>query len=306
MYENMRVPSAFTIDVEDGINISMRDNFRQEMEPTERVISNVDVILDICASNEVKATFFILGEVAEKYPDLVRRISKEGHEIGVHGYYHDQVFKLTPAKFEEEMRRAKGLLENITGKEVPGHRAPAFSIGEQTAWALPVLAKCGFKYDSSIVPTNMSRYGWAGFPRDMVKLNLENDLDLVEVPIPVLSILGRKLPVCGGGYLRYFPLFFTDRAFSSILRSQPVIMYMHPYELDTEKYPDYFYEGIRSLSLRKALPLYIYRFQKGTVRRKLHTLLGKYTFMPLQDIIAEREAGGMIKEVSLNDFRSQE
>ena len=107
--------SALTVDVEDGINISMRDNFNIEMEPTGRVVENVEVILDICEKNNVKGTFFILGEVAQKFPNLVKKIHGAGHEIGVHGYQHDQVFRLEPDTLREGLTKAKNLMENLTG-----------------------------------------------------------------------------------------------------------------------------------------------------------------------------------------------
>lgn len=298
-------PSAFTIDVEDGINISMRDNFNIEMEPTSRVVSNVNMILELCETNGVKATFFILGEVAGKYPVLVRSIADNGHEIGVHGYHHDQIFKTTPERFKNDLRKAKDLIENLTGQEVMGFRAPAFSINKKTSWALPIIAECGFQYDSSIVPASMGRYGWSGFYRQITRVDFPDKKQLIEVPLPVISILGRSYQVCGGGYLRYFPLFFTDWAFSSLVRHQPVIVYTHPYELDTVKYPDYFYEAIRNLSVRKSLPLRIYRFRKGSLKGKLDAILGKYDFVPLKEIIGKMNSNGEIKSVAWTDLQGQ-
>lgn len=132
-------------------------------------------------------------------------------------------------------------MEDIISKPVIGFRAPAFSVIPQTAWALKIIADTGFKYDSSIVPARMKRYGWDGFEKRIVRLNLTDNSSIIEVPLSVINILGRKLPVCGGGYLRYLPVTFTKYAFSSISKNYPVIVYLHPYELDKNKYPDYFY-----------------------------------------------------------------
>ena len=233
--------ASLTVDVEDGINISMRDNFNVEMEPTARVEDNVELILEICERNGVKGTFFILGEVAEIFPGMIKRIGAAGHEIGVHGYHHDQMFKLTPAKLKNDLERARALMQELTGQEIKGFRAPAFSVNTRTSWAIPVIADCGFSYDSSIFPSLSLRYGWKDFSKDICRINLKDDLSLVEVPLSVVNLLGRDIPVGGGGYLRYFPYAWTRKSLKRISRERSAIVYLHPYELDTERYPDYYH-----------------------------------------------------------------
>ena len=288
-----------SIDVEDGINIAMRDYFNIHMQPTSRVLLNMNKILKLFEINKVKGTFFILGEVVEKYPDLVKQIDAAGHEVGVHGYYHNQIFRLTPQLLRDELTRTKDLIENITGKKVCGFRAPAFSISPETAWALHVIAECGFKYDSSIYPSKLRRYGWNDFPRQISKINLGNSTSLFEVPLSVMNIMGRNFPVCGGGYLRYLPYFLTRRIFLSISKKNPVIVYLHPYELDTVKYPDYFYEARAKSSLKQKLPLLFYRYKKGTVMEKLDRLTKEFRFIPLNEIIIKMEEAGNISEIRI-------
>jgi len=291
--------ASLTIDVEDGINISMRDNFKVEMEPTARVEGNVEVILEICERNGVKATFFILGEVAGKFPAMIKRIADRGHEIGVHGYEHDQIFKLTPDKLKSSLERARALMEDQTGQEIRGFRAPAFSINTRTSWALPIIAGSGFSYDSSIFPSLSLRYGWKDFSKDICRIDLGNSVSLVEVPLSVHTMMGRDIPVGGGGYLRYFPYSFTRRALQRISKDRSPIVYLHPYELDTERYPDYYHEAIAKSPLKKRLVLSLYRFKKGTVKSKLERITREFEFLPLKDIIDKLEENQSIPTISL-------
>ncbi|MCK5691800.1 MAG: polysaccharide deacetylase family protein [Bacteroidales bacterium] len=281
--------SALSIDVEDGVNILMRDLFGEDMSPTDRVIGNVDVLLDLFGKYDVRATFFILGEIASAYPALVKKIASGGHELGVHGYNHDQIFKLTPEKAREDIHRAKALIEDVSGKAVHGFRAPAFSISKETSWALDILAELGFSYDSSIVPASAKRYGWPGFRQEIHRMDLSGGRSLIEVPLSVSSLLGRSIPACGGGYLRHFPYALTRSSFLKIQKERPVIVYLHPYELDTGKYPDFFYKAKASLDLKQRIPLSFYRLNKGTVKGKLEKLIREFHFKPIIDIIEDYE-----------------
>lgn len=295
--------AALTIDVEDGINIAMNDFFKIKMEPTSRVEKNIDTILEICHQNNVRGTFFVLGEIALSFPGIVRRIDSDGHEIGIHGLHHDQIYKLTPQKLTSDLKMSKDLIENITGKKVLGFRAPAFSINSSTSWALDTLAECGIEYDSSIYPSLSPRYGWKGFPYEISRLSLNNDHSLIEVPLSVSTFMGRTFPVCGGGYLRYYPYALTRNAFRSISRKRPVIIYMHPYELDPEKYPDFFYTAREKAGLRQKLPLMFYRLNKNTVKDKLHSLTTEFKFMPLHILIKELKKFELISEIRLDDYK---
>ena len=151
--------NALTIDVEDYWNILSRDWLYTEAEPSDAVVKITEWFLQIHADTNVKATFFILGEVAQCFPELIKGIVSEGHEIAVHGFYHRQIFKLSHDEFKKEVGDAKKLLEDLTGRQVLGHRAPAFSVNKDTQWALEVLLEEGFKYDSSVYPISGRRYG---------------------------------------------------------------------------------------------------------------------------------------------------
>jgi len=223
-----------TIDVEDYFQVAA---FDKQISPDDwskfesRVSDNTGNILNLLDSFNVKATFFIVGWIAEKHPELVREISIRGHEVGCHSYRHQRIQTLTKKAFREDTKKAKEILEDISGQQVSGYRAPTYSITRETIWALDILAELGFKYDSSIFPIYHDNYGIPDAPRFPYKLN---GLDLNEYPLSTALILGRKVPVAGGGYFRLFPYWFTKMALKSINKKekQPFIFYLHPWEVD--------------------------------------------------------------------------
>jgi hypothetical protein len=150
---------------------------------------------------------------------------------------------------------------------------------------LDILAELEFRYDSSIVPASAKRYGWPGFREDIHRMTLSGGGQLIEVPLSVTSMMGRTIPACGGGYLRYFPYNMTRNAFLKIGKKRPVIVYMHPYELDTGRYPDFFYKAKASLDLKQRIPLSLYRLNKGTVKGKLEKLIREFPFKPINELI---------------------
>jgi polysaccharide deacetylase family protein (PEP-CTERM system associated) len=223
---------AMTIDVEDYWSIFSRDWLNlPNAEPTQAVVENTKWYLEILAQHDVKATFFILGEVAQKFPALVAEIHQGGHEIGVHGFLHKQVFKLTPDEFKREVSDCKKMLEDLISDQVYGHRAPAFSIMPETKWALDVLCDAGFQYDSSIFPIAGSRYGWPGFSKEICSVTTKAG-QIIEAPMTTLQVLHKSLPIAGGGYLRHFPYCVNRIAIRKIQKERPVIVYMHPYEIE--------------------------------------------------------------------------
>ena len=279
--------SALTVDVEDYHNVVARDWLDVEVSPTHAVVANTNRLLGLFSQYNARATFFILGEVAETYPQLVRDIAGAGHELGVHGYRHRQVFKMTPEEFRREISTAKSLVEDAAGEEAPGHRAPAFSITPDTRWAFDVLADAGFRFDSSVFPIAGRRYGWPGFPPGIHEMTLDSGRTIIEVPMSTVSIAGRALPACGGGYLRHFPLAITRWAVRHIQRRRPAIVYLHPYEIEsTSKTPD-----VSSLSPDKARRLRrFHRLQmrnRRTVERKILRLLEEFRFAPLAEVIRD-------------------
>ncbi|WP_185958218.1 DUF3473 domain-containing protein [Fodinibius sediminis] len=281
--------AAFTIDVEDGISIAMRDAFSKQSEQTDRVVRLTQRILSLLDEHKVKATFFILGKVAEKFPELIGEIAEEGHELGVHGYHHRQFFCMSRQEAFNEISCAKKLIEDISGQAVWGHRAPAFSITPETEWGLDVIAEAGFTYDSSIMPINGIRYGWPDFPREICKIKTPSGYELMEVPMSTIQILGRQMPVCGGGYLRFSPEWLTQKAFEMIIRERPAIVYVHPYELDTEPYPEYYFEELRKARFLKRNKMKSMWLNRKTVYPKLEMLLTNYEFDTMISLVQKRK-----------------
>ncbi len=281
--ENIR--SAFTVDVEDGISLAMRDAFNVRTEQTNRVVYLTESILELLQEKETRATFFVLGQVAEKFPFLVKKISNFGHEVGVHGYNHYRFFEMSREQALEELSNAKNIIENLIGQEVFGHRAPAFSITPDTKWGLDVIANAGFKYDSSIMPIKGKRYGWPGFPKNIHLLKTPSGASLIEVPMTTVPFLGREIPVCGGGYLRLFPYSITKRAFEKITPERPVILYIHPYELDTERYPDYYFDELKKAGFFKREKMKSMWINRKTVYPKVSKILENYTFDTMINLV---------------------
>jgi polysaccharide deacetylase family protein (PEP-CTERM system associated) len=223
--------------VEDYYQVSA---FEKKIQPEDwlqyesRVENNTQNILNILDKQDTKATFFIVGWIAEKHPEIVREISKRGHEVGCHSYKHQRITTLSKDAFREDTKRSKDILENIIGRKVLGYRAPSYTITKNTLWALDILAELGFEYDSSIFPIYHDTYGIPDAPRFSYK---HAGLDLTEYPISTALILGRKIPVSGGGYFRLFPYWFTHKALKSIneKEKQPFVFYMHPWEIDPDQ-----------------------------------------------------------------------
>lgn len=277
--------NALTIDVEDYWSIFSRDWLGQDIELTEAVVKNTEWFLETLGRHNVKATFFVLGEVAQKFPSLIKRIAEDSHEVGTHGFSHRQVFKLSRGQFRGEVAESKRLLEDITGEAVVGYRAPAFSITPVTKWALEVLAQEGLKYDSSIYPISGERYGWPGFSKDVCKIQLPSGRSIIEVPMSTVTILGKTLPVAGGGYIRHFPYPVTRWAIKRVQKQRPVIVYMHPYEIDRESKPFQtkhlsYGDRIRAFKFHK-----LQLRKRAAVRKKLLNLLSEFDFTTVWQII---------------------
>lgn len=281
--------SGFSVDVEDGVSIAMRDVFGRVVPQTDRVVQNTERILEILDKHRTQATFFTLGQVAEAFPHLVKKIAREGHEIAVHGYNHLLFHQLTPRKAHEELSTAKKRLEDISGYKVVGHRAPAFSISPKTSWAFDVIADCGFTYDSSIMPIRSRRYGWADFPQDVTIVQTSSGNKLIEVPISVTSVFGRKVPFSGGSYLRLFPFLFVRKAYRSTIKERPAILYIHPYELDYFRYPKSYFKEMNKQPLLTQLKMRSNWLGRKRLAHRLDSLLSEFQFGRMDDIIRATE-----------------
>jgi len=234
----MGIKNAITVDVEDWFQVSLfRHKIRREdwdrMEST--VVQNTCRILRLFEQKNVKATFFILGWVAERFPEIVLAIKDLGHEIASHGYGHQIIFEQTKQEFAEDVRRSLEILEDITGARVLGYRAPSYSITRSSIWAWESLTKLGVEYDSSIFPVKHDLYGIPDAPRFPFEIRFTNGPKLVEFPLSTVVMMGKNIPVAGGGYLRLYPYWFIRKSVQHINEEgQPAIIYLHPWEMDPD------------------------------------------------------------------------
>jgi polysaccharide deacetylase family protein (PEP-CTERM system associated) len=226
-----------TVDVEDYFHVSaFADAVRREdWESMERRYEhNTSRVLDVLGAAEVRATFFVLGWVAERSPALVRRIAAAGHEVACHGYSHQLIYRQTREEFERETRLSKAIIEETIGAPVFGYRAASYSITRESLWALDVLLDAGFTYDSSIFPIRHDRYGIPGAPEAPTRISAPGGRSIVEFPLSVARWAGLSVPVAGGGYFRLFPYAVTRAGLRQLnARGQPAVFYLHPWEIDT-------------------------------------------------------------------------
>jgi polysaccharide deacetylase family protein (PEP-CTERM system associated) len=230
---NPQITNALTIDVEDYFQVSAFAPYieRSEWDSREcRVERNVHRILDMLAARETKATFFTLGWIAERYPHLVHRMVREGHEIASHGYGHERASDLDEARFYDDIHRSKAILEDLSGMEVQGYRAPSFSIGTGNLWAFDCLEKAGYRYSSSIYPIKHDHYGMPDAPRFAHQVRS----GLLEVPVTTVRLLERNLPSSGGGYFRLLPYPVSRWLLRHVNGSdrESAVFYFHPWEID--------------------------------------------------------------------------
>lgn len=277
------IVNALTIDVEDYFHVAA---LSESISPSQwdsqecRVSKNTEQLVNLFEKNNVKATFFVLGWVAERYPDVVKMIHNAGHEVASHGYSHQLVYNQSREVFREETIKSKKILEDIIQKPVVGYRAASYSITKQSIWAIDILAEAGFTYDSSIFPVHHDRYGIPGTPQEPYLLSTESGNQIIEFPLSTFDILNYKLPIAGGGYFRLFPYWFSKLGLSSInKKSKPFIFYLHPWEIDPEQ------------PRVKASLLSTFRHYNNLDKcyQRLEKLLGDFNFGPVRDVIENSE-----------------
>jgi polysaccharide deacetylase family protein (PEP-CTERM system associated) len=278
--------NVLSIDVECWHQIICRKLTARSIAPMEHCYHMTRSVLSLLKQAEVTATFFVLGCVAEHFPDLVQQIDDDGHEVATHGYSHTPITRLSSDDFRLESRRSVETLTGIIGKPVLGFRAPELSVVETTLWALDELVELGFKYDSSIFPTRWSRYGISTFPTGAVHMALQKG-SLIEVPPSAITVWGRNFPVAGGGYFRILPLGWLVRAIRRINREgRPFVLYLHPYELSEEPLVcDDF--PVRPQALARLRTEMRWNVFRSTIRDKLGRLVQEFRFASMREVLGD-------------------
>lgn len=278
---------GLSVDVEDYYHVeAFADRITPEMWPNfpRRVAENTRRVLELFDRAGARATFLVLGWVAEREPQLVREIAAAGHELGCHSYLHQPVWRLTPDQFREDTRRAVSAIQDATGHKVIGYRAPTFSIVRKSLWALELLAEEGFVYDSSVFPIHHDLYGMPEAPRFTFRWQCGGGRSIFEIPMTTVRLWGWNLPAAGGGYLRILPMAYTRWALDRNRKrhGEPSVVYFHPWEIDP---------GQPRLS-GKRKSVFRHYFNLNKMEERIGGLLRGRRFVALQDYLQNRLAGG--------------
>jgi polysaccharide deacetylase family protein (PEP-CTERM system associated) len=272
--------NALSVDVEDYFQVS---GFEKDIRPEDwdrydcRVVENTQRIMELLARHDIRATFFVLGWIADRYPQLVRELHAAGHEIGSHGYWHRLIYQQSPDEFRADLRRSRAVLEDAVGEPVVAYRAASFSITAQSLWALEILVEEGFQVDSSVFPIYHDRYGIPGAAPRLHRLTTPAG-PLWEFPPSVVKLARLRVPVSGGGYFRLFPLPWTVYCLGRINRTEgePFVFYIHPWEVDPDQ---------PRIAARSRLSRWRHYLNLSKNERKLDGLLRRFRFGRLCDVV---------------------
>ncbi|MBU8932727.1 MAG: DUF3473 domain-containing protein [candidate division Zixibacteria bacterium] len=272
--------NILTVDLEEWFAVEVlsnrysRDNWGQ-LQST--VVRNSRRLLELFRFREVTATWFALGWVADRYPDLLREIQREGHEIACHSYAHVRVNTLEPDTFRKDTKMAIGAIVSALGRSPSGYRAPSWSVDPSTSWAFEILAELGFEYDSSVFPIKHDIYGIPDGPRHTFKMNLKSGRSLYEIPASTYQLLGQNIPIGGGGFLRHSPYWYTRWMIRRLnADNRPVMVYMHPWEIDPDP------PRIDDLSAIQRFRMY---GSTSVFIRKLDRLLSDFPFVSMGEYL---------------------
>lgn len=273
----MTTYNAVTIDLEDWYQ-GIEQPFSSWGRFEERIFIGTDRVLEILAETNTRATFFVLGWLAEKHPALIRRIAEAGHEIGTHGYDHEKLYDITPQALRRDLSRAKAATEDVIGAAVTGHRAPFFSLTTRSLWAVDILAELGLHYDSSVYPGANWRYGIPDTPDTLYHLG---DTGIVEFPASAFPLVGGRKAGIGGAYFRILPLAITQKAIKARMKAgQTTSFYLHPWEFDP-KHP---------LVRFRWKAMATHYFNLGATAGRFRRLLNALSFAPMGDVIEQVQA----------------
>ncbi len=285
--------NALSVDLEEYFQVSNFDGLiPRDRWPSipSRVGDATRRLLDLFDETGQRATFFVLGWVAERHPGLVREVATRGHEIACHGYQHELVYELGPEAFRADLRRSREAIEDACGLTLEGYRAPSYSITRESLWALRILAEEGFQWDSSIFPVRHHRYGIPDFEREPLRLDLGDGARIREFPLSTLRLGPLNLPIAGGGYLRFLPAPVFRWGFGRLVRAgTPTVLYLHPWEID----PD---QPRQDVGLKVRVNHY---HNLSRTEGRLRRLLERHRFAPLGEVLAELEAADRLPERKL-------
>jgi len=275
------VINALSVDLENWDTSEFLGGYLPE-DKEDQVVEAVTPILNLLAKYDTKATFFVLGTVAEAHPDLVRAIFDMGHEVASHTYSHERLSTLGEERFEQEIKKSVELLTAITGEKPVGFRSPYFSLDNSTRWALKVLSRYGFSYDSSIFPVNAQYYGSPKAPLHVYRPSLQDitredaEGPIAEFPLTVIKLLGQNIPVAGGFWFRALPYWFLRLAIRKVNQTRPAIIYVHPWET---------YRGTPRLSDIPRFSKFVTYWGSYSALSKLERLLKEFRFEPICSVI---------------------
>jgi len=286
----VQVVHGMSIDVEDHRQI-LSSRFRGDPgEVSAQFDRDMDEILAILDATGTKATFFVIGTIAEQRPDCLRRWADLGHEIASHGYAHKPIWAMTPTELREELQSCKRRLEDTISEPITGFRAPIFSVRWDSVWALDTISECGFTYDSSIVPVRMRRYGVAGFDPQPAPYLLPSGRRIVEIPLSIGRLWGRTMPVAGGGYFRLLPQVTIRRILRRFtMRQEVFVVYCHPYDMSAQPFQSADLAENWLDRLKGGLISFKSNLGRAKVRRLVRSILETFRFGPLKDIAEKQE-----------------
>jgi peptidoglycan-N-acetylglucosamine deacetylase len=275
--------NALSIDLEFWYSAELvRPYVKDE---NDLIVEMTRPLIDILDENGTKATFFVLGKVAEKYPDLIKEIHEKGHEIASHAYSHRTLYDLGKSGLEQEIKKSKCLLEKITGERLDGFRAPTFSLDNSTKWALDILDNSGFSYDSSLFPAKTALYGVSDAPlypyrpskENISKESMNSGRNIVEIPLSVYRLGPLSIPIAGGFYLRAMPFYLLETLIKQINKDRAAVIYIHPWEL---------FPIMPKLDLSSSSKFITYYKVESTIK-KFQKLLSAFQFDSIREVINE-------------------
>ena len=273
--------NILTFDIEDWYHAKLVHRSVSEWQNyKDRVVEPTLKILKLLSRTNNKATFFVLGYVAEMFPELVQKITNEGHEVASHSYGHQLIYNLNEKKFTEDLKRSKNIIEDILGEQILGYRAPSWSFNESTAWVWNILYENGFRYDSSLFPFKVFLYGSNSHPRFLHQKEIEQGKVIFEIPPSVIERFGKRIPCSGGFYFRTLPYWFIRFALNCINKKehQPAVVYLHPWEIDLDQ-PRF------TIGLRNRFIQY-HNLNKTEI--KLKHLLNEFKFTSIKDYLLNK------------------